>query len=67
LPFVVSEERLAVGGTDVRRSLAIFRQTDSWSNRLRRAVGSLDTHLSPLALLRSPLVTGLGSNAAPVF
>lgn len=39
-------------GVRIRSSVA-FRQTDSWSNRLRRAVGSLGSDLSPLDPLHS--------------
>lgn len=35
---------------------SVFRQTDSWSNRLRRAVGSLASDLSSLGPLYSSLV-----------
>lgn len=37
---------------------SVFRQTDSWSNKLRRAVGSLDSDLSPLG----PLYSSYGQN-----
>ena len=45
-----------VGVCAQRALLSVFRQTDSWSNRLRRAVGSLGYDLSPLGPLHSSLV-----------
>lgn len=45
-----------VGVCAQRALFSVFRQTDSWSNRLRRAVGSLGSDLSPLGPLYSSLV-----------